>query len=60
VSGLAALLEQHGGPRRRSLVLVSRPPGGGVIDACASLIRTLGPCDCACRRQLAAATAAGR
>jgi subtilisin family serine protease len=46
VSGLVALMRE----RRRSatLVLVSEHRGGGAIDACASLLRVTGPCDCAC------------
>jgi subtilisin family serine protease len=46
VSGLVALLRQ----RRRSspAELVSERRGGGQIDACATLIRAVGTCDCAC------------
>jgi subtilisin family serine protease len=46
VSGLVALMRE----RRHStpLVLVSERRGGGPIDACASLIRLAGACDCAC------------
>jgi subtilisin family serine protease len=46
VSGLAALVKQ----RRRSprLTLVSARTGGGPIDACATLGRVTGGCDCSC------------
>jgi subtilisin family serine protease len=48
VSGLVALMRE----RRRSaaLVLVSAPSGGGAIDACATLLRLTGACDCGCER----------
>jgi subtilisin family serine protease len=46
VSGLVALIRE----RRPSapLALVSQRRGGGTIDACATLVRAVGPCDCAC------------
>jgi subtilisin family serine protease len=46
VSGLVALIRE----RRRSapLTLVSQRRGGGPIDACGTLIRALGACDCSC------------
>jgi subtilisin family serine protease len=46
VSGLVALIRE----RRPSapLALVSQRRGGGAIDACATLVRAVGPCDCAC------------
>jgi subtilisin family serine protease len=46
VSGLVALVRE----RRRSarIWLVSARSGGGTIDACATLIRVVGRCDCAC------------
>jgi subtilisin family serine protease len=46
VSGLVALMRE----RRRSapLILVSARRGGGPIDACATLIRVAGACDCSC------------
>lgn len=46
VSGLVALMHE----RRRApvLTLVASRRGGGVIDACATLIKALGACDCAC------------
>jgi subtilisin family serine protease len=46
VSGLLALIRE----RRRSplLALVSQRRGGGVIDACATMVRVAGACDCAC------------
>ncbi|MEP7129666.1 MAG: S8 family serine peptidase [Sphingomicrobium sp.] len=48
VSGLLALMRE----RRRSPapVLVSQRRGGGTIDACATLARLAGACDCACGR----------
>jgi len=55
VSGLIALTRQSGGlepggRERAGLVLVAARAGGGGIDACATLLRVLGPCDCACAR----------
>jgi len=46
VSGLVALMRErrHSAP----LVLVSQSRGGGRIDACATLIRFVGACDCSC------------
>jgi subtilisin family serine protease len=46
VSGLMALLRE----RQRSVqpTLVSEHRNGGAIDACATLIRAAGPCDCMC------------
>jgi len=46
VSGLVALTRE----RRRSapLILVSQRHGGGQIDACATLMRARGACDCEC------------
>jgi len=46
VSGLVALMRE----RRRSapIALVSQHHGGGLIDACATMMRVAGPCDCAC------------
>jgi subtilisin family serine protease len=44
VSGLVALMRE----RRRSAALVLVPRGGGMIDACASLLRVASACDCAC------------
>jgi subtilisin family serine protease len=46
VSGLVALMRErrHSAP----LVLVSQQRGGGPIDACATLVRLAGTCDCAC------------
>ena len=46
VSGLLALMRERA--RSPSLVLVSQRRGGGVIDACATLVRIAGACDCAC------------
>jgi subtilisin family serine protease len=51
VSGLIALTRQGGSGRdRRGLMLVAARSGGGAIDSCATLLRALGPCDCACAR----------
>ncbi len=46
VSGLVALMRErrHSAP----LVLISERRGGGPIDACATLIRVAGACDCSC------------
>ncbi|MEO8454905.1 MAG: S8 family serine peptidase [Sphingomicrobium sp.] len=46
VSGLIALMRE----RRRSAspVLISQRRGGGVIDACATLAKAAGACDCSC------------
>ncbi|WP_019833523.1 S8 family peptidase [Sphingomonas sp. PR090111-T3T-6A] len=48
VSGLAALLREKHMAAGSMATLVSAKPGGGVIDACASLLRAARPCDCAC------------
>lgn len=56
VSGLIALIrEKHGSDRR--LTLVAARPAGGVVDACASLLRLANACGCSCTTpaQLAAA-----
>ena len=50
VSGLLALLRQRGPISRASLVLVTDTAGRRAIDPCASLLRGLGPCACACAR----------
>jgi subtilisin family serine protease len=64
VSGLVALTRQTGrpgrglaadppgdpAPDRRGPILVTSQIGGGSIDTCATLLRALGPCDCACAR----------
>ena len=46
VSGLVALMRE----RRRSapIAMVSQRHGGGLIDACATMVRVAGACDCAC------------
>ena len=46
VSGLLALMRE----RRRSspIALVSQRHGGGLIDACATMLRVAGTCDCDC------------
>jgi subtilisin family serine protease len=50
VSGLIALARESGARERRRSVLVAARSGGGAIDSCATLLRALGPCDCACAR----------
>lgn len=50
VSGLIALTREGGGRERRGPVLVAARSGAGAIDSCATLLRALGPCDCACAR----------
>jgi subtilisin family serine protease len=58
VSGLVALIRE----RRPSapLALVSQRRGGGSIDACATLVRAAGACDCACGGSRSAAGLGGR
>ena len=56
VSGLLALLRQK--RPAAGLTLVSARAGGGQIDACATLIRAVRGCDCACAHR--AATGLGR
>jgi subtilisin family serine protease len=46
VSGLIALLRER--QKSAPLMLVSERRGGGSIDACATLIKAVGTCDCAC------------
>ena len=48
VSGLFALMRERDPRARTGAWLVTRRPGGGAIDACASLIQASGPCGCAC------------
>ena len=50
VSGLMALMRQRGEKGNLAPVLVTARASGGAIDACASLVRALGSCDCACAR----------
>lgn len=58
VSGLLALMRQ----KRHSpaLALVSQWRGGGNIDACATLLRASGGCDCACGSTRLASTRLAR
>jgi subtilisin family serine protease len=56
VSGLLALIRER--RRSPSPVLVSMERTGGVIDACATLIRVAGACDCACSSTRYASVAA--
>jgi hypothetical protein len=46
VSGLIALLREKS--HSTQLALVADRRGGGPIDACASLLRVVGACDCHC------------
>jgi subtilisin family serine protease len=46
VSGLVALIRQRG--RSAPLSLVAESASGGVIDACASVLRAAANCDCSC------------
>lgn len=58
VSGLVALMRE----RRRSvpIALVSQRHGGGTIDACATMLRIAGACDCACSSMPSARVVQGR
>ena len=58
VSGLVALIRE----RRRSAppLLVSEHRGGGTIDACATLLRIAGACDCDCGQAHGAAAPTAR
>ncbi len=58
VSGLVALMRER--RRSASLVLVSDRSGAGTIDACASLLRVAGACDCGCPSARFAGGPAGR
>jgi len=49
VSGLFALLRERTQLTQNGASLVTLPPGGA-IDACATLLRASGPCNCACSR----------
>jgi subtilisin family serine protease len=53
VSGLFALMRERDAHARSGRMLAVSASGGGRIDACASLLRTAGPCDCACARSAA-------
>ena len=48
VSGLMALIREKHAAGGGAPTLVSARPGGGAIDACASLLHAARPCDCAC------------
>lgn len=50
VSGLLALARERRPRARGPLTLVAARAAGGEIDACATLLRAAGPCDCACAR----------
>ena len=51
VSGLIALMRERGKPFR-PLAIQLAVGGFGLIDACASLLHAVGPCDCACARPI--------
>ncbi len=53
VSGLFALLRERARPSA-PLTLVLGDDGGRRVDACASLLRVVGPCHCACAKPLGA------
>jgi hypothetical protein len=55
VSGLFALLRERARPSA-SLSLVVTGEGQRWVDSCASLLRVVGPCDCACARPVGEAT----
>ncbi|MEO8926344.1 MAG: S8 family serine peptidase [Caulobacteraceae bacterium] len=50
VSGLFALIRERGRRTERASALVTTRTGGAAIDACATLLRAAGPCDCACAK----------
>jgi subtilisin family serine protease len=58
VSGLVALARERAGGR--APVLAQAHDGRGAIDACATLVRMQGPCDCACARPASATWTARR
>ena len=57
VSGLFALLRERSPTARGAAALVGARPAGGAIDACATLLRAVGPRDCACAHPAGAPTA---
>jgi len=60
VSGLYALLRERRRPPSASLVLVSTAPGGGAIDACATILQRAQPCDCPCSSTRGSSTIVNR
>jgi subtilisin family serine protease len=48
VSGLFALIRSRNVSARGARLLAASAAGSGRIDACASMLRAAGPCDCAC------------
>ena len=60
VSGLFALLRERRPASRGPAALAASQSHGGLIDACASLDRAIGPCDCACAHGPELSPAAGR
>ncbi len=53
ISGLFALLRERGGGSGVSALVAVRP-GGEAVNACATLLRASGPCDCGCAHDFAA------
>jgi subtilisin family serine protease len=60
VTGLLALLRSARSQGNNRLQLIAARSNGGAIDACASLLRVTGPCDCACTNALGLAAKARR
>ena len=58
VSGLFALLREHAPGAKSGAFLVAERAGGGEIDACASVLRTVGPCACTCAHEAKLSTVA--
>jgi hypothetical protein len=56
VSGLVALVREHGDNPPGPLLAASLPAGGD-IDACATLLRAAKPCDCSCPKPAKSALA---
>lgn len=56
VSGLIALVQERAPGARGASALVTVHAGGGPIDTCATLIKAVGPCDCACLHRQSAAS----
>jgi len=57
VSGLVALVREH---RRFAPLALGSQQSNGAIDACATLVRSVGGCDCTCRPILSAIRGHGR
>jgi subtilisin family serine protease len=50
VTGLVALLRERNARGEPMASLIATRAGGGRIDACATMVRAAGACDCACAR----------